>query len=67
MKKFYSTDPSPTKEMIDYLVMRGLDAWIISTIPAPLALPIFIAMYECRTAPPIGWKKEAYLLIGKDV
>jgi hypothetical protein len=50
--------------MIEYLVFRGYDDWKISTIPACLALPIFVAIYECRQAPPTGWKKEAYLLIG---
>jgi len=28
--------------------MRGYDKSTISSIPAPLALPIFVAMYECR-------------------
>ena len=37
----------------------------VSSIPAPLALPIFVAIYECRMVPPTGWKKEAYLLIGE--
>ena len=54
-----------SEEMIEYLVFRGYDDWKISTIPACLALPIFVAIYECRQAPPTGWKKEAYLLIGQ--
>ena len=51
--------------MIDYLVSRDYDKWRVSTIPSCLALPIFVAIYECRLAPPSGWKKEAYLFIGR--
>jgi hypothetical protein len=51
--------------MIEYLVLRGYDDWNLATIPAPLAFPIFVAIYECRMSPPSGWKKEAYLVIGK--
>ena len=48
-----------------FQVTKGYDQWKISTIPSCLALPIYIAIYESRLAPPTGWKKEAYLLIGK--
>ena len=55
--------------IVRFVVERRYNIWtVINSYPTVLALPVFAAMFECRTNPRLNyasWAKEAYELIGR--
>jgi hypothetical protein len=52
--------------IVEFLVNRGYNNWIVQSIPIGFLLPILSSLYECRLSPPlVSWSPEAYALIGR--
>ena len=47
-------------------MQRGWTLADLDSLPAGVALPLRQAIQHCRSAPPTGWPREAYVLVGRN-
>lgn len=52
------------RRLVSELVARHWTLAALDSLPYGVALPLRQALHQCRSNPPGGWPREAYVLIG---